>query len=105
MLTPILRDDPNAKVILIGHRDMNEGTRSRVDEDRALNAAAIISGGKGICPSLDLSRLQVNWVGAEQGSEARPALCGSSTNVKEKGGSISPRRLKFVHVAIISTIF
>ena len=48
--------------------------------------AAVLSAGKGICPSLDLSRIKVNWVGTEQGSETRPALCGSSTNVKEKGG-------------------
>ena len=29
-----------------------------------------------------------NWVGTEQGSDTRPALCGSSANVKEKGGQM-----------------
>jgi outer membrane protein OmpA-like peptidoglycan-associated protein/opacity protein-like surface antigen len=88
-LTPMLRDDPGAKVILIGHRDQNErGRRAQnLDEQRVLNAAAVLSAGKGICPSLDLSRIMVNWVGTEQSSETRPALCGSSTNVKERGGS------------------
>jgi len=87
-LTPLLRADPGAKVILIGHRDASEKGKiaAKLDEQRVLNSAAVLSAGKGICPSLDLSRVMVNWVGTEQGSDTRPALCGSSTNVKEKGG-------------------
>lgn len=87
-LTPMLRSDPNAKVILIGHRDATERARMNppLDEARVINAAAVLSAGKGICPSLDLSRLSVKWVGTEQSSETRPALCGTSTNVKEMGG-------------------
>ena len=87
-LTPMLRSDPGAKVILIGHRDATERARMNppLDEARVINAAAVLSAGKGICPSLDLSRLQVNWVGTEQSSETRPAFCGTSTNVKEMGG-------------------
>jgi len=86
VLTPILRNDPDAKVILIGHRDTNESARSRVDEQRVLNAAAVLSAGKGICPQLDLSRVMVKWVGTDQASATRPALCGSSTDVKERNG-------------------
>jgi outer membrane protein OmpA-like peptidoglycan-associated protein len=86
VLTPILRNDPDAKVILIGHRDMNEPDRLHLDEQRVLNAAAVLSAGKGICPSLDLSRVLVKWVGTDQASQTRPALCGSSTEVKERKG-------------------
>jgi opacity protein-like surface antigen len=90
-LTPMLRADPNAKVILIGHRDTGERVIKgkapvQVDEARVLDAAAVLSAGKGICPSLDLSRVMVNSVGTDQTDEARPALCGTSTNVKERGG-------------------
>jgi outer membrane protein OmpA-like peptidoglycan-associated protein len=87
-LTPMLRNDPGAKVILIGHRDASEKGKAaaKLDEARVINAAAVLSAGKGICPSLDLSRIMVNNVGDQQTSETRPALCGSSTNVKEKGG-------------------
>jgi hypothetical protein len=90
-LTPKLRADPDARVVLIGHRDNNERVvRGRapvqVDEARVLNAAAVLSAGKGICPSLDLSRIKVNWVGTDQTDETRPNLCGTSTNVKERGG-------------------
>ncbi len=86
VLTPILRNDPDAKVILIGHRDMNEPAALKVDEQRTLNAAAVLSAGTGICPSLDLSRVLVKWVGDDQASMTRPALCGSSTDVKERRG-------------------
>jgi outer membrane protein OmpA-like peptidoglycan-associated protein len=87
-LTPMLRNDPDAKVILIGHRDTSEKSKamSKLDEQRVLDTAAVLSAGKGICPSLDLSRVKVNWVGTDQNDETRPALCGTSTNVKEKGG-------------------
>jgi outer membrane protein OmpA-like peptidoglycan-associated protein/opacity protein-like surface antigen len=87
-LTPMLRADPDSKVILIGHRDTTERSRAdaHIDQARVINAAAVLSAGKGICPSLDLSRVLVNWVGADQNDETRPALCGTSTSVKEKGG-------------------
>ena len=88
-LTPMLRNDPGAKVILIGHRDEKEkGSKAalKLDETRVLNAAAVLSAGKGICPQLDLSRIMMKAVGTDQSATPRPALCGSSTNVKEKSG-------------------
>ncbi len=86
VLTPMLRNDPDSKVILIGHRAMNEPASLNVDQQRTLNAAAVLSAGMGICPSLDLSRVLVKWVGDDQASMTRPALCGSSTDVKERRG-------------------
>jgi hypothetical protein len=88
-LTPMLRNDPGAKVILIGHRDEKEKgskTALALDETRVLNSAAVLSAGKGICPQLDLSRIMMKTVGTDQSSTPRPALCGASTDVKEKSG-------------------
>jgi outer membrane protein OmpA-like peptidoglycan-associated protein len=88
-LTPILRNDPGAKVYLIGHRDEKEkGSKAALalDATRALNAAAVLSAGKGICPSLDLSRIMYKAVGADQSDTPRPALCGASAKVTEKAG-------------------
>jgi outer membrane protein OmpA-like peptidoglycan-associated protein len=88
-LTPMLRNDPGAKVVLIGHRDEKEkGSKANLalDTTRVVNAAAILSAGKGICPSLDLSRIMMKTAGTDQSATPRPALCGSSTNVKEKSG-------------------
>jgi opacity protein-like surface antigen len=89
-LTPLLRDNPG-KVIFIGHRDMNERASATpratvLDEQRVLNSAAVISAGSGICPSLELSRINGNWVAADQTSPTQPNFCGTSTNVKERPG-------------------
>jgi outer membrane protein OmpA-like peptidoglycan-associated protein len=87
-LTPMLHDDPNATVILIGHRDERERGKvaARLDRTRALNAAAVLSAGTGICPRLELGRVKVKWVGSDQSSATRALLCGTSTDVKERNG-------------------
>ena len=52
-----------------------------------LNAAAVLSAGTGICPQLELSRVSGAWVGTTQtSSEPRPAMCGASTNIRERSG-------------------
>jgi len=104
-LTPMLRDDPNATVILIGHRDTAEKGKAaaRLDEMRVINSAAVLSAGTGICPQLELSRVKVNWVGTDQSSTPRPSLCGESTNVKEKAGQAvkaSDTRAQFRRVEV-----
>jgi len=89
-------------VVLVGHRDSDEAenapaarTRGRrraatpptaLDEQRVLNAAAVLSGGTGTCGTIDPSRIRVDWVGTDQSSETRPGQCGTS-NVKERKGS------------------
>ncbi len=104
-LTPMLRDDPGATVILIGHRDTSEKGKaaSKLDEVRVLNAAAVLSAGTGICPQLELSRVKVNWVGTDQTSTPQPSLCGESTNVKERSGQAvktSDKRAEFRRVEV-----
>jgi outer membrane protein OmpA-like peptidoglycan-associated protein len=104
-LTPMLRDDPNATVILIGHRDTSEKGRkaAKLDEERVINTAAVLSAGTGICPQLELSRVKVNWVGTDQTSTPRPSLCGESTNVKEKSGQAikaSDKRAEYRRVEV-----
>jgi outer membrane protein OmpA-like peptidoglycan-associated protein len=89
-LTPMLRDDPNAKVVLIGHRDIHEKGKaaSKLDTQRVLNAAAVLSAGTGICPQLELSRISMAAVGTDQSSPTKASFCGTSTDVKEKSGQI-----------------
>jgi outer membrane protein OmpA-like peptidoglycan-associated protein len=104
-LTALLRDDPNSRVILIGHRDGSETGKAaaELDRQRVLNAAAVLSAGTGICPQLDLSRVKLDWVGTDQSSPTRPSLCGASTTVKEKGGqavSASDPKAQFRRVEI-----
>jgi hypothetical protein len=104
-LTPMLRNDPQAKVILIGHRDEAEKGRlgSKMDEARVINAAAVLSAGTGICPQLDLSRIMWKAAGTDQSAETRPALCGTSTDVKELGRSAikgTDKKVQFRRVEI-----
>ena len=85
-------------VVLVGHRDTDEAeyapaARGRrrgrkaapipLDEQRVLNAAAVLSGGTATCGHVDPSRIRVDWVGTDQTSDRRPGLCGTS-NVKER---------------------
>ncbi|MBI3208916.1 MAG: outer membrane beta-barrel protein [Candidatus Solibacter usitatus] len=101
-LTPMLRNDPDARVILIGHRDAAEKSTA-LDQQRVLNAAAVLSAGTGICPQLELSRVSGDWVGTDQSSPLKPEMCGTSTNVKERPGqglSASDQRAQFRRVEI-----
>jgi outer membrane protein OmpA-like peptidoglycan-associated protein len=92
-------------IILVGHRDTDEAaaaTAARVrkgrkaapeaglslDEQRALNAAAVLSGGTATCKNVDPARIKIDWVGTDQTSETRPGQCGTSaTKATERKGS------------------
>ena len=100
VLTPKLRADPNSTVILIGHRDMSETGRAAatLDTQRVLNTAAVLSAGKGICPQLDLSRVQVAYAGTDQ---TDPPMPFADNSVKERGGqSATDARAQFRRVEI-----
>lgn len=84
-LTPLLKDIPESRVYLIGHTDGRERA-GVIDKRRVLNAAAVLSAGTGICPQLDLSRVNGGWVGTDQSSNPRPGLCGTSTDIRERRG-------------------
>jgi outer membrane protein OmpA-like peptidoglycan-associated protein len=88
-------------IVLVGHRDNDErenapaaarrrGRRAAaptpLDEQRALNAAGVLTGGTGTCAKIDPSRVKIDWVGTDQTSETRPGQCGTS-NIKERRGS------------------
>jgi outer membrane protein OmpA-like peptidoglycan-associated protein len=89
-------------IVLVGHRDSDErenaaptrrGRRraapTPLDEQRVLNAAAVLSGGTGTCGKVDPSRIKVDWVGTDQTSDPRPGLCGTSNipATKERRGN------------------
>jgi outer membrane protein OmpA-like peptidoglycan-associated protein len=88
-------------IIIVAHRDTDEeettGRKGKgrkamaptpLDEQRALNAAAVLSGGGATCGKVDPSRIKIDWVGTEQTSETRPGQCGTSaTKATERKGS------------------
>jgi outer membrane protein OmpA-like peptidoglycan-associated protein len=100
VLTPKLRADPGSTVILIGHRDMSETGRAlaTLDTQRVLNTAAVMSAGKGICPALDLSRVQVSEAGIDQ---TDPPMPFGDASVKERTGqTATDQRAQFRRVEI-----
>ena len=87
-------------IILVSHRDTDEAESmakgkgrkamapSPLDEQRALNAAGVLSGGTGTCGPIDRSRIKIDWEGTDQTSETRPGQCGTSaTKATERKGS------------------
>jgi outer membrane protein OmpA-like peptidoglycan-associated protein len=87
-------------IVLVGHRDQDEAENAPpvrgqrrprrgtpptpLDEQRALNAAAVLSGGTGTCANVDPSRVMIDWVGTDQTSDTQPALCGTSNLPAQK---------------------
>ena len=83
--------DPDATIVLIGHEDASEQSTARrrnvpqYDRLRVENTAAVLSAGTGTCQKLELSRVQVDWVGTDQSDDFKTALCESS--VRERARS------------------
>jgi outer membrane protein OmpA-like peptidoglycan-associated protein len=89
-------------IVLVGHRDTDEETnvpgagrgrrRARghaLDEQRALNSAAVLIGDRNTCANVDPARIKIDWVGTDQTSTPQPGLCGTSSrpSQKERRGS------------------
>jgi hypothetical protein len=99
-LTPKLRADPGSTVILIGHRDMSETGRAfaKLDTERLISTAAVMSAGKGICPSLDLTRVQMSEAGTDQ---TDPPMPFADASVKERTGqTATDNRAQFRRVEV-----
>lgn len=89
-------------IVLVGHRSSDEqenATRERsrrgharphaLDEQRALNAAAVLTGDHGTCATVDPAQIKIDWVGTDQTSTPEPGLCGTSNlpATKERSSS------------------
>ncbi len=89
-LKTYLDKDPTGKVVFVGHNTDRERTKG-LDQARALNAAAVISGGKGICLNFAPTQILIDAEGTKQnGVDFQPFFCGTSTSPKtaERGGSM-----------------
>ena len=110
-------------IILVGHRDTDEAERigavgkkgrkaamtgPTLDEQRVLNAAAILSGGTGTCGKIDVSRIKMDIVGTDQTSDTRTGQCGTSNTQERKGSETSEadknRRVEIYLVPHNSTV-
>jgi outer membrane protein OmpA-like peptidoglycan-associated protein len=85
-----MSSDPDSTIVLIGHEDASEQATARrrnvpqYDRLRTENTAAVLSAGTGTCQKLEVSRIQVDWVGTDQTDDFKTALCESSVRERSR---------------------
>ena len=82
--------DSEGAVVLLGYNSSDEQVAG-LDRQRALNAAAVITAGTGVCLSIPRSQVQVGWsgpdpggIGFESGFCASSVRAGSSITAKSR---------------------
>jgi len=71
--------DPGGKVVLVGHTGSGERNPSDLALKRALNGAAVISAGQGICARFPASSVLVKSAGSDDnGVDYQPNFCAAS---------------------------
>jgi hypothetical protein len=72
-------NDPTGRVVFVGHVADREKNPGSLDRQRAMNAAAVISAGQGICGRFPTSQILVSAAGtAGNGVDLQPHFCGTS---------------------------
>ena len=102
-LKGLTANDPTGTVVFVGHQSDKEAKASGLDQKRALNAAAAISAGQGICTNFPANRIQVSAAGdAQGGAEPQPHFCGASAGSERAGQNVpeSDDQAKFRRVEV-----
>jgi hypothetical protein len=103
-LKSLFESDPTGKVVFVGHISENENPSGGLDQRRALNAAAVISAGQGICARFPASQILVNAAGsADNGVDFQPHFCEASAGITERPGQStqqSDNMVKFQRVEV-----
>jgi outer membrane protein OmpA-like peptidoglycan-associated protein len=91
--------DSTGTVVLVGHSSSDE-TAANLAQERALNAAAVITAGTGICLSIPQSQVQVSSPGVEQnGVSFETGFCQSSVGA----GASTATAMRRVEVWFVPT--
>jgi hypothetical protein len=86
-LRGVTEGDPMGRVVLVGHAGEAERSPQDLDMKRAMNAAAAISAGSGVCTAFPASQILVNATGSkDNGVPYQPNFCGGSTATAERTG-------------------
>jgi hypothetical protein len=86
--------DSAGKVVLVGHSSSDE-TAANLAQQRALNAAAVITAGAGVCLAIPQSQVLISSPGVEQnGVGFEPGFCSSSV----RGGASGSAEMRRVEV-------
>jgi len=85
-----LDNDPTGRVVFVGHQTENESKWPGLDQKRALNAAAVISAGQGICGAFPANQILVSAEGtAQSGADLQPHFCAASAGAEKAGQGVS----------------
>jgi outer membrane protein OmpA-like peptidoglycan-associated protein len=91
--------DSTGTVVLVGHQSSDESNTS-LSQERALNSAAVITAGTGVCLSIPQSQVQISAPGVDQnGVPFEPGFCQASVG----GGSSSATDERRVVVWFVPT--
>jgi outer membrane protein OmpA-like peptidoglycan-associated protein len=84
--------DSTGTVVLVGHQSSDE-TNTNLSQERALNAAAVITAGTGVCLSIPQSQVQVSAPGVDQnGVPFEPGFCQASVG-RGASSAVDERRV------------
>jgi hypothetical protein len=90
--------DSSGTVVLVGHNSSDE-TGANLAEQRALNSAAVITAGTGVCLAIPQSQVQVSAPGVDQNGVAfESGFCQSSV-----GGTSNTVDMRRVEVWFVPT--
>jgi Outer membrane protein beta-barrel domain len=81
--------DAGGMVVFVGHVAQSELKSVGLDLTRAMNAAAVISGGTGVCTKFPATQILVKGVGAtDTGVDFQPYFCAASATAEKPGQAI-----------------
>jgi hypothetical protein len=82
--------DPGGKVVFVGHVAEGEAASLNLDLKRAMNGAAVISAGQGVCTKFPVNQILLGVAGAADNSvDFQPYFCAAST--AERPGQTVPQ--------------
>ena len=89
--------DPNGTVAIVGHNSSDEKA-ANLAQQRAMNAAAVVSAGTGVCLSIPQAQVQVSAPGTDQNGVAfESGFCQSSVGAASTASSSRRVEVWFVH--------
>jgi outer membrane protein OmpA-like peptidoglycan-associated protein len=98
-LRAYVQRDATGTVVLVGHSSSDE-TASNLADQRALNSAAVITAGTGVCLAIPQSQVQISAPGVDQmGVGFEPGFCQASVG----GGASGAAEMRRVEVWFVPT--
>ena len=98
-LRAYIQRDPTGSVVLVGHSSSDEAAAS-LDLQRAMNSAAVVTAGTGICLAIPKSQVLLSATGVDQnGVNFESSFCASSVNA----GASTAASMRRVEVWFVPT--